>query len=471
MARSVKRLANLVLLGFLAVTLGLVYWQVVAAEQLTDDPQLNVYRLTVRAREDQRGRILDRNGQPLAYSEKTQRGFERRYPYPGAAPITGYWSLRFGSTGVEGLLDPALRGQRGAGIDAIVSRALHQPVVGADVVTTIDLRLQQATDAALGNARGAAIAIDPRSGEVLALASHPFFDPNSVDQQWERLRANETAPLFNRATQGLYAPGSTFKVVTFTAALAGGVVKPDTIFEDPDEGITVERFRIPDPNHPGLPRFDAMRALALSSNSAFAEMGLRLGGQALREQALRFGFEQPVPFDLPTERSRVSTDGAFLLSQLGAATTAIGQGQLLASPIQMAAVASTIANKGTLMRPRLVSEVRTPEGGVLTRSQPEVLSRPTSPEVAKIVADAMVLSVRDSAARSAGLPNAQVAGKTGTAEIDQGRRTHAWFIGFAPAENPRVAVVVIEEQAGGGATVAGPVARRMLEVGLQVVPQ
>jgi peptidoglycan glycosyltransferase len=468
--RRLGRLITVILIAFACVAAGLGYWQVAAAPEIVADPKVNGYRIGQRMRADIRGRIVDRTGQALADTVKQPDGYDRRYPYPGAFPIAGYWSLRFGSVGLEQKYDLPLRGQQGAGVEAIWQRLIHEPVVGADVVTTVDLRLQRAAVEAMGEARGAAIAIDPRSGEVLALVSTPYVDANRLDAEYPRLRQDPAGALYNRATSGLYVPGSTFKVVTFAAALSAGVVKPDTVFEDPDNGIVVEHTKIPDPNHPNNPRFDAMHALAYSSNSAFAEMGIKLGGENLREQARRFGFEQPIPFDYPGEPSKTANNLTFLRSELGVATTAIGQGQLLVTPLQMVLVAAGIANRGAVMRPRLVAELRAPDGAVVERSSPGLLSQATSPEVAAVVRDAMVLGVREAWAKTAALPNVQVAGKTGTAETDADAIPHAWFIAFAPADNPRIAVAVIQEHAGGGSTRAGPVARRMLEVGLQVVP-
>jgi peptidoglycan glycosyltransferase len=469
MPRAIGRLLNLLLLGYLALFGGLLYWQGVAADGLVADPSLNGYRADALARQNVRGRILDRNGEPLALSEPSPQGRVRRYPYPPAAHITGYWSRRYGVSGLEAAYDRALNGEQGGGAAALRDRLLHRPVVGLDVVTTIDLRLQRATDEALGTGRGAAVALDLRTGDVLALASHPFADPNRIEQEGQQLSQGAPGdPLVNRVTSGLYAPGSTFKVVTYTAALVNGAVTPETVFEDPDNGIVVERTRIPDPNHPGRPRFSAVEALALSSNAAFAEIGVRLGGARIRDQAGLYGFGAPLPFDLPTLPSEVARDPNFLRSQLGAATTAIGQGQLLATPLQMAQVAAAVGNGGQALKPRLVAEVRSPEGRVVARSAPEPLARVASPEIARQVAEGMALAVRISPAQTAALPNVAVAGKSGTAEFGESGVSHAWFIAFAPLEAPRVAVAVIEEGAGGGSTFAGPVARRMLEVGLQL---
>ncbi|HEX2265271.1 MAG TPA: hypothetical protein VHH14_03225, partial [Solirubrobacterales bacterium] len=180
MPRAIGRLLNLLIVGYLALAAGLLYWQVVAADEMVGDPTLNGYRIDARARQDVRGRILDRNGQPLAVSEPSPEGRIRRYPYPPAAHVTGYWSRRYGTSGLEAAYDRALRGDQAGGAAALRDRLLHRPVVGLDVVTTIDLRLQRAADEALGGSRGAAVALDLRTGEVLALASHPFADPNRI---------------------------------------------------------------------------------------------------------------------------------------------------------------------------------------------------------------------------------------------------------------------------------------------------
>ena len=466
--RTLGAVIQTILLSFAVVALGLGYWQIVAAETLTSDPKFNGFRLIAQSERDIRGRILDRQGQILAEAVTLAGKTTRRYPDSAAGAVTGYVSSRYGSVGIELISDGILRGQRGQGLAGITDRALQRPTRGGDIVTTIDRRVQDAAVTAIGPRTGAAVVIDPRNGDVLALVSTPFADPNRIEADFEALRSNPAKPLFNRAISGLYVPGSVFKVVVYATALADGVITPSTQFDDPNNGIIVDRYRIPDPNHPGVPRFDAAHALSYSSNSAFASIGLKLGGGKLREGARRFLFESKIPFELPIAVSTLATDANALASPLGQATTAIGQHQVLVTPFQMALVAATIANKGALMRPRLVLETRDSRGSIIDHTEPRILNQVISADIAKEVMQAMTLGVRESWARTAALPGIEVAGKTGTAETDADAIPHAWFIAFAPADAPRVAVAVVLEHAGGGSTQAGPVVKSILETALRV---
>lgn len=464
--KTLNAVVRTILLSFAVVALGLGYWQIASAQSLTNDSALNGFRQIALAGRDVRGRILDRTLQPLAETVIVAGQAIRRYPDPAAGPVTGYTSTRYGAVGIESVRDAFLRGQQGLGLAGAVDQIFQRPTRGGDIVTSVDRRVQDAAVAAIGNRIGAAVAIDPRNGDVLALVSSPFADPNRIDKDFESLRSNNANPLFNRATSGLYVPGSVFKVVVYATALASGAITPSTIFNDPDGGIVVDRYRIPDPNHPGVPRFDAAHALSYSSNSAFATIGLKLGGGQLREGARKFLFESKIPFDLPITPSTLATDANALSSSLGQATTAIGQHQLLVTPFQMALVASTIANKGAMMQPRLVLETRDARGAIVDRSEPRVLVQAVPANTAQQVAQAMELGVRESWARTAAIPGVAVAGKTGTAETDAGAIPHAWFIAFAPVEAPSVAVAVVLEHAGGGSTEAGPVVKRILEAAL-----
>ena len=459
-----------ILLSFAVVAVGLGFWQIAAAHTLTENPELNGFRRIAQSERDVRGRILDREGQVLAETVTVAGKTTRRYQSPAAGPVTGYVSSKYGSVGVESVRDGILRGQSGQGFAGIADRVFKRPIRGGDVVTTIDRRVQDAAVAAFAGRTGAAVVIDPRNGEVLALVSSPFADPNRIESDFESLRSNAANPLFNRAISGLYVPGSVFKVVVYATALADGVITPSTQFEDPDGGIVVDRYRIPDPNHPGVPKFDAAHALSYSSNSAFASIGLKLGGGKLREGARRFLFESEIPFELPIAVSTLSTNPNALASPLGQATTAIGQHQLLVTPFQMALVAAAIANKGTMMRPNLLMETRDSRGSIIDHTEPRPLNQVVSANVAQEVTQAMTLGVRESWARTAALPGVAVAGKTGTAETDADAIPHAWFIAFAPADAPRVAVAVVLEHAGGGSTQAGPVVKAILETALRTNP-
>lgn len=491
MARNIQRLGSVFLGLFLIVGAALGYWQVVAGPQLNTAPRNP--RLTEEAARVQRGRLLDRTGQPLAVSERTAQGFVRRYPLPAAVAATGYYSLRYGSTGIEAAFDEQLRGQRSPDLlERLRADLLHPPVVGSDVQLTIDARIQQAAAEALGDAHGAVVALDPRTGAVLALASAPFFDPNRVDADWQQLVQDPGNPLFNRALQATYPPGSTLKTLVAAAAVDRGIVDLGRRFTCTTP-IQIGELVVDCRNHSHLAVVDFAEAYAWSCNRTFAltalglgmpgpldlsdtarrpypweERGIEASANQLEEYARRFGFGKPIPFDLPVAASRLrDPDQAYYPSLL--AQTGFGQGQVAATPLQMALVAATIANGGVVPSPYLVMEVRAPNGAVRQVHQPGgFLGRAVSAQTAATVNRMMELSVEVAYARRAQIPGVKVAGKTGTAEVGQGLTPHSWFIGYAPSDEPRVAVAVILENRGSGADVATVAAQKVLARALEV---
>ena len=467
MARNVRRVAAILIVGFIAVALDLAYWQVAEGPALAENPKYNAYRLSAQERNTRRGRILDRNGSVLAHSEPTTDGFVRVYPYPPLATVVGYHDPVYGNAGIEDAFEQYLSGKAGLSLVASLrTRLLHTPTVGSDVVTTIDLQLQKMADAALGEGPGAIVVLNPRTGEVLAMASHPYFDPNTLQRDWPRIRDSGEHPLLNRATQGLYTPGSVFKTISLAASLDLGQYTPTTKFTCDDQ-VVIEGFPIKCDEY-SRGTFDLAHAYAYSCNACFAEVGLRLGGASLTDYARRFGFEAPIPLEVPTAASQVATtmpERRLIGSLL--ASTAFGQGELLATPLQMALVAATIANRGVTPTPHLVAQVRA-EDGVVTYSTPVRPWRTAiRPETARQVSGMMVRAVESGLASPAGVPGVSVAGKTGTAELGPGQNSHAWFIGFAPADDPEIAIAVVRERGGPGGTVAAPMARRVIEQALQ----
>ena len=464
---NISRVGVLILLSLVFSAFYAGYWGVIAASDLTGNPEYNRYRLIEAENRDLRGRFLDRHGRPLAWSKRTPDGQVREYADPSLGHVVGYHSHLYGDSNLEESLAKYLNASVGLSPQyQLQSKLLAQPKQGADVTLTIDESVQKAAEAALGQSRGAVVALNPRSGEVLALVSHPGYNPTTLDDDWETLTQDEGAPLLNRATQGMYATGSTFKVVTLAALLDAGVVRNEDQVECQRE-ILVEGYRIVSENQPAeLTQTDVAHAFAYSCNTAFANLGLRLGGPRLEQAARQFGFEQVPPFDLPTSASYVYVTPDFLLSQPALAATAFGQGQLQASPLQMALVAAAIANDGPIARPFLVSQISSVEGAVLYQSEPKLWLQATSPETARQVKEDMVLAVREGWSAKAAIDGVTVAGKTGTAEIGGGRDPHAWFIGFAPAENPRVAVAVIIENGASGPAQAAPLAKQVMEAAL-----
>lgn len=374
-----------------------------------------------------------------------------------------------------------------------IDRLLHRYTPGEDVVLTIDQKLQQAADTLMGDASGAIVGIEPATGLVLILLSKPSFDPNGlvlnpnapsgqaehkrIQDYWQGLLSDPGKPLINRATSGLYVPGSTFKTVTLAAALDRRIVTPDQMFrftlKPPSSGHSVlwhENAWTSCQNHPQFAQLDLAGCYAWSCNVVFSELGVKLGPEVYTDYAKRFGLEDAIPFELETAPSRLtSTPNYFGGSEgtYGLASTAFGQGQLQVTPLQMALVAATMANGGVLMRPRLVAETRRGDGSAISRTDAERWRQPVAPESATLVARMMVGGVENgwaSAVKTAGLT---LGGKTGTAELQAGVIPHSWFIGFGTAEAPRIALAVIVENAGFGSDRAAPIAKQLLQLALK----
>jgi peptidoglycan glycosyltransferase len=465
MTTEVRRIAAVLLAGFFVLTIGLIWWQVVRAERLDNSSgNPRVAELSARA---QRGTIFAADGTVLARSERGPDGeMHRVYRMPSLAQTIGYVSTRYGVSGLEATLNDYLSGERGgdplAQVWADISR---EPVRGNDAVLTIDPKVQEAADRALGDRPGAVVALDPRTGAVLAMVSKPGFDPARIDERGEALLNDPSGPLLNRATQGQYPPGSTFKTVTAAAAIDSGAYPTNATFKCPS-GYVVQGFVIAcNDLPPGVRQYDFAHAYAWSINATFAEIAVRLGAPTLAQYARRFGFEQDIPFDIPLATSHLLRPGGSFDDVL-LANTGFGQGQLAVSPMEMALVVATIANNGVLMQPYLVDRVQTPDGIVLTRHEPQAIGTVIRPETAAALRGFMVTSVTDGFGGTAAIPGVQVGAKTGTAEVANGKTAHAWFTSIAPVDAPRVAVAVIVENAGAGSTAAGPIAQAVMRAAL-----
>ncbi len=482
--RAVLRVALALALVYVGLGLGLTYWQVVEAQRLATDPG---NPLVVEAtRTEPRGRILDARGVVLADNVRGPDGSVlRRYPQPVTAPVTGYRSLFFGTSGLERTYDSELVGlSQGNPADEVLRKFRSDPYDPTDITLSIELRLQRRAADLLEGMRGAVVAIEPATGRVVALVSNPTFDPNRLidpDRGQAYLQAlqglpEDRSPLLNRATQGRFTPGSVFKIVTAIAGLGSGTIEPETIFPDqPEEaerGFRVQGFTIRDAHRLAVdrPPLDLFSGTEISSNIYYAHVGLETGSAAFADWAARLGFGQPIPFDLPTAPSQVTggrgnEPGGFRdLVEL--ANAAYGQAETYVTPLQMSLVAAAVANDGVLMRPKLVTAMRS-RRGVERRVDPEAWTRVLSPEDAGAIQRAMQLAVEgELGARFAGgakVPGVPTAGKSGTAELGGRGEPHSWFIGFAPVDAPRIAVAVIAEQAGRGAEVAVPIGGELME--------
>jgi peptidoglycan glycosyltransferase len=438
--RAIGRIVTIFLVAYALLFVRQLYVGLVEGPRLAQNPHNPRAALLA----PYRGEIVARDGTVLARS--TARG--RIYPLGAAAAhAVGYASARYGTSGIEAAFDSELAphpvvDDPFAEIGRLIHGGARLPAVrGATVITTIDPAVQRTLYDALSNySRAAGVVLDPRTGEVLALASVPSFDPGDLDANFARISGDSQSPLLDRATDGLYPPGSTFKIVIAGAALDAGVVTPDSSFED-DGALPVGSFVVHDDEGEATGTQDLAGAFALSSNVDF-------GG--------------PVDFTLPVAHDRVPGKDELtpgVLAQLG-----FGQADLLVTPLRMALVGATIASGGSEPRPYLVRALR--EGGVSRPvGEPYALATPLSADTASQVASMMVEVVRRGTGRSAALPDVQVAGKTGTATVSNGR-SHAWFVAFAPADAPRVAVAIVVENAGYGGAAAAPIARRVIAAAL-----
>lgn len=448
------------------------YWQVVDASSLKahsgNEQTAQAERLI------DRGRILSADGTLLAASRAVQvkgrRVFERVYPQGSlAAHVVGYAS-ESAKTGIEGTYNRYLTGSFGT--QPILERLNLNEKQGANVQISIDTRVQATAEQLLAGKRGAVVALDPRTGEIIAMASSPTFDLQQAVSDYAAI-PKEGGPLLNRAVQGRYPPGSTFKVVTATSALDSGIFQPDSTFPGGSSfntpGGPIRNF-----HNERFGPHTLTTALTNSINTTFASIGDTLGSRRLGATMTDFGFGARPPIDLPAVliSGRLRGDRVLPNDQSGedAARIAIGQEQLGVTPLQMAMVAGAIANGGVLMAPHLMTRIVDRGGSVVQRSTRQEMGRVASPEHAQQLTAMMENVVREGTGTAAALSSAgvTVAGKTGTAETADPNRNQAWFIGFAPAQDPKVAVaVVIENTPGTGGIVAAPVAAKVIETALK----
>lgn len=460
--RAIRNLSTFFVLLFAVLALRQIYVQIVAAPRIAARAANPRHALLDAGR----GRILASDGTVLAETV----GGKRSYPLgPELAAPVGYDSIRYGTSGIEGSFDRALSSPDFSGdpvaqlVDAASElRGERIAARGADVVTTIEPAVQSKLFELLSKyPRAAGVVLDPRSGAVLALASVPSYDPNDFDAEFPTLRADPGAPLLNRALDGLYPPGSTFKIFTAAAALESTTVALDSHFEDPGY-LTIGDFTLHDNESEATGYADLTTAFALSSNVDFAQIALKMGVDTFYDYLDRWGIGAPLDFQLPAERDRVPAKSTIVPGEL--AQMGFGQGALLMTPLQMALLGATIANGGDEPRPYIVREVT--NGGVsLSSYGAATLGSPVSQQTAAKVTQMMVAVVQRGTGTPAQIPHVAVAGKTGTATNPMGR-SHAWFVAFAPAQAPRVAVSIVVENVGYGATYAAPIAREVLSTAL-----
>lgn len=477
MNRALRRLVAALAAAWLILLVALSNAQLIAGPGYRSDPR-NV-RLVYDRLGSERGPIITSDGQLIAFSEQdpdNRRLFRRRYP--GAdlyGHIVGYTSYLFSDSGLERAASDTLRSDRNATLSGLLDILTGTDIRALGLRLTIDHHIQEAAAAALDGQRGAIVALDPATGAVLAMVSSPGFDPNTIlgpadGAAGRSLEGNAGRPLLNRAIQAAYAPGSVFKVVTAAAALDAGLVEADTSVADRAElelpGTTAVIRNAGGRLCAGNEEVSITIAFARSCNTVFASLGIDLGAH-LQATAEAFGFGTPPPFDLDVLPSIISA-GTDLADGAARAQTAIGHRDLQATPLQMALVAAAVANGGAMMRPYLVEDTFDADGRVVMSTAPEVWRRPLDAATAQILTGMMELAVAEGTGFAASLPGTPVAGKTGTAAPD----ATVWFIGFAPADDPVIALAVVVEDGGklglrgSGGSVAAPIAQNVFAAAL-----
>jgi peptidoglycan glycosyltransferase len=475
MNKQIGRLFGLLLVLFGVLIVATSWWTVFGAKGLTDNsanrrPLLEEQRIP-------RGKILARDGTELAISQRHGKGnslrYVRQYPTgPLFAHAVGYSFITQGRSGLERKYNDPLTGNANE-FKSILEQLTNKTRQGEDLHTTLDPQAQRTAIQALGGQKGAVVALEPDTGRVRVMASVPSFDPNLVPTQLPRLnRDTQNTPLVNRATQSQYPPGSTFKVVTAAAAIDSGKYNPDSIVDGHSprviSGTPLSNF--------GGENFGPISltdALTNSVNTVWAQVGESLGRRTLEKYMDRFGFNRRPPIDYPS--SQLTASGVYsggrvvgAEQQFDVGRVAIGEGgaegQILVTPLQMAMVAAAVGNKGELMRPRLADKIVDKDGRVKESFDPEKVNRVISEKSAGELAQMMANVVKEGTGTASALQGIQVAGKTGTAQVAGNTANQAWFIAFAPVDNPKMAIAVtVERTQGTGGEVAAPIAKQVLQ--------
>ncbi len=493
MNRQLNRLAIVAVLLLVALVVATTYWQTWASAGLQDRQDNAIQRVvqfTIA-----RG-LIESNGKQAIFAANKQRKvsgqtlYFRRYPqHTLAAQTIGYSTASRSQAGLERSMNDYLTGSN-TNLSNAFKRALDKlgggTVKGNSLLLTLRPGAQRIAQQQLGNRCGAVVAMNARTGAVYVMASTPSYDPNQIQANYAKVLkirgdCGDGSALLNRTTNGLFTPGSTFKIVTAAAALDTGAFTPTSTFEDPgyctEYGQKVYNAGNPDQNGPeAFGRVNLATGFQHSINSVFCNIGKQLGAKTILDYAKRFGFYKTPPLETPAdERSpsglyRVTKTGSHLddpkdPGSVDPGRLAFGQTTMLATPLQMAMVAATVANGGVVPKPYVVQKVLAPDGSTVRDTHPANLGRAIKPQTAADLTAMMVAAVQGGTGTAAQIPGIQVAGKTGTAETSVAHVYTAWFVCFAPADNPQVAVaVVLEKQANGfGGAVAAPIAKLVLQ--------
>lgn len=484
MNEPIRKLSVIALVMFLALMVSSTWIQFVQASELNNHNSnaRTLYREFGRYR----GPIIV-NGNPIVYSVPVNDPFNYQRTYangPLYAHVTGFYSIGPGRSALEQSHNQLLNGTA----DELFWSRLGDLFAGreqqgASLELTLNAELQQIADQALGDQRGAVVALDPNTGAILAMVSHPTYDPTALavhssseaNRIYQSLLADETDPLINRAIGGdTYPPGSTFKLLVAAAALDAGFT-PDTVIYAPTElalpGTTATIGNYGGAACSSTDQTTLADALRTSCNTAFAQLGMDLGWGVIQRTADEFGWGDSLTVPMRVTASRLPQSP----NAPQTAMSSLGQFDVRATPLQMALVAAAIANDGQLMQPYLVQTVRSPDLSIIESAEPEVYRNAMKASTANTLTEMMVGVVENGTGRAARIPGVEVAGKTGTAETGLGTPPHAWFVAFAPASDPVIAVAVIVENGGSigseatGGQVAAPIAKAVMEARLRQV--
>jgi penicillin-binding protein A len=472
--RQITQLFGVVLVLFTLLVVFTSRWTVFEAKSLQN--QTANRRPLLEQLQIPRGYIYADDGTVLAKNVRSGKGptlrYSRTYPTNNLFSHTvGYSFISHGSAGLEKQYNNQLAGNANE-FSSIIDQLSGQRKVGNDLHTTLDPAAQRLALQLLAGRPGSVVALDPRNGAVRVMASVPDYNPNSIPSQFKQLNTDKAAPLFNRATQGGYPPGSSMKVVTAVAAIDSGRYTPNSVVSGKSPkvlgGVPLSNCCTEGSGNYGP--LSLTEALAKSVNTVWGEVGEKLGNKTMFEYMNRFGFDSKPKLDLPSDELGVSgvygSHGQLLgpSDAIDIARVAIGQERLRVSPLQMAEVAATVANGGKLMKPRLVDRIENPDGQTVDTRGPAEVQTVMKPSTASAVTAMMEQVVKAGTAVSAQIPGVTVAGKTGTAEVANGTANQAWFIAFAPVPNPRVAIAVtVERTQGEGGTVAAPIAKQLIQ--------
>lgn len=455
-----RRLLIVLSILTLSFTVLIVYLNIFVFAKGESYKKLSYNRRNIKLEQSvKRGKIIEKNGIVLADTIETKSGYKRTYNYPKTySHIVGYYSIEYGKSGLEQTFNNSLIGLTGTSQDEIAK--LTGIKEGNNIKLSIDHNLQVYARESLINKKGAIISMDLKTGDILCMASYPDFNSLSVAEDWKALVERKDAPLLNRATQGLYEPGSIFKIITTDALLS--VINRHEKYNSTGVEV-INGYRIRDALRDGYGKINLDEAFIHSSNTYYAKMSQKLSDEDFKKSISKYRLDKVMEFDLPVKKNYIKIDN---LSETEKVATAIGQGEILVTPLSMLGMVSIVANEGVYIKPRLVNAIVSPDGKT---SLIPVVKEGKIEGNYSIIKDMMKRVVSDGTGKRANIKGVEVAGKTGTAENSTGN-SHAWFVGFAPLYDPKVAVcVLLEEERATGGVAAAPIAKTIIEKSLKIL--